>query len=277
VIQFHLYDRGEHRLQCPECSKGPRDKKTLGLTVKSDWSAVARCFRCDFCVVHYPEQDALVVKPAKLIKGTKSAAQHATLSDFGKRLWSECRQISGAALSYLTERKCIIPPHDGDMRWHPSLKHPCGYVGPALIARITDALTGEPISLHRTWVRADGLKADIDAPRLLLGGHRKAGGVIRLWPDEAVTDSLGIAEGIETALSLAHFHSPAWSCIDAGNLAALPLLPGIDTLAIAADNDPAGRAAAHECGTRWADDYRTVHIMTPKTKNDLNDVVKGAA
>ena len=33
---------------------------------------------------------------------------------------------------------------------------------------------------------------------MLCKGHRKAGGVIRLWPDDEVTDGLAVAEGIET-------------------------------------------------------------------------------
>jgi hypothetical protein len=36
--------------------------------------------------------------------------------------------------------------------WHPALPHPSGHVGPAIVAVVTDALTGEPINLHRTWL-----------------------------------------------------------------------------------------------------------------------------
>nr|WP_228882485.1 toprim domain-containing protein [Paraburkholderia saeva] len=132
------------------------------------------------------------------------------------------------------------------------------------------------MSLHRTWICADGRKADIDPQRLLLGGHRKQGGVIRMWPDESVTTGLGIAEGIETALSLAWAYAPVWACIDAGNLKALPVLPGIESLVIGADNDPAGIDGAHACAQRWAADGVEVH-MTKQTENDLNDVLKEVA
>jgi hypothetical protein len=40
----------------------------------------------------------------------------------------------------------------------------------------------ELLTLHRTWVTATGDKANVEPPRLLLGKHRKAGGVIRLFP-----------------------------------------------------------------------------------------------
>ena len=99
-------------------------------------------------------------------------------------------------------------------------------------------------------------------------------GVIPLWPNEAVTACLGIAEGIETALSLAHGFSPVWSCIDAGHMARFPVLPGIEELVIAADNDPAGRAAAADCAKRWSA-AATVRIVAAEADGcDLNDEVR---
>jgi hypothetical protein len=134
------------------------------------------------------------------------------------------------------------------------------------------------MTLHRTWVRADGSKADCDSLRLLLGGHAKKHGVIRLWPDEAVTYGLAVAEGIETALSLALAYQPVWACIDAGNLAALPVLAGIETLVIGADNDDVGITAAEACATRWNDAGCDVFLVTPDgEKSDSNDLARATA
>lgn len=200
-------------------------------------------------------------------------ATHETLSDYGRALWDACRPVHGTARGYLMARRCVVPPEDGNLRCHSALKHAVsGYTGPALVALVTDAVTREPLSLHRTWIQADGRKADVDPPRLVLGGHRKQGGVIRLWPDEAVTYGLAVAEGIETALSLAHAYTPAWACIDAGNLAALPVLAGIETLLIGADNDPAGSKAANDCATRWAAAGVEV-LVTQQSQNDINDAL----
>jgi putative DNA primase/helicase len=113
-------------------------------------------------------------------------------------LWNSTQDLGGVAAQYLRSRHCVVPAY-GDLRWHPSLKHPSGYVGPALVALITDVETNEPLSLHRTWITANG-KANIDTPRLLLGNHAIVGGVIRLWPDDEVNSVLGIAEGIENRL-----------------------------------------------------------------------------
>ncbi|MCO4879558.1 toprim domain-containing protein [Paraburkholderia caribensis] len=201
------------------------------------------------------------------------ARKYDELSDYGRALWSETQPLSGVAVAYLKARHCVIPPVDSDLRLHRRLKHPSGYIGPALVGLITDALTGRPLSLHRTWIKADGSKADVDPPRLLLGGHRKKGGVIRLWPNEAVTYGLGIAEGIETALSLAWGYAPVWSLIDAGNLADFPHLPGIESLVIAADNDPAGSKAARTCADRWAEAGAEV-VVTRQSESDINDTLK---
>ncbi|WP_244145593.1 DUF7146 domain-containing protein [Paraburkholderia tropica] len=175
--------------------------------------------------------------------------------------WQSLGAVRDVGRTYLEARACALPPFDGDLRFDPAARHPAGYTGPCLVALVTDVLSVTAISLHRTWVNADGTKADVDPPRMLLGGHRKSGGVIRLWPDEAVTHGLAVAEGIETALSLARVIQPAWALIDAGNLAKLPLLPAIDALTIAVDADVAGERAAESCGERWALADREVTLV----------------
>jgi putative DNA primase/helicase len=276
MIQWNLYEFGEHRIGCPVCGRGGRDK-TLGLKINVDRTGVAHCFRCAFVEGYRPEQGARLVTPAQpRIKGVPLTAKRATMAAYARDLWAATKPLVGASLAYLEARQCRIPPRDADLRCHDSLRHRSGYEGPALVALVTDAATCEPISLHRTWVRDDGRKANIENPRLLLGGHRKQGGVIRLWPDEAVTSGLGIAEGIETALSLAHGFAPVWALIDAGNLASFSPLPGIEALMIGADNDTAGRAAAMACANRWIDADAQVFI-TRQAENDLNDSLAEAA
>ncbi|MCA8275245.1 PriCT-2 domain-containing protein [Burkholderia sp. AU30280] len=184
-----------------------------------------------------------------------------TLDPRWLRYWQSLHPLGGVGRAYLEARECALPPADGDLRFDPAARHPAGYIGPCLVALVTDVAVGAPISLHRTWINSDGTKADVDPPRMLLGGHRKAGGVIRLWPDEALTQGLAIAEGIETALSLARVLQPAWALIDAGNLAKLPPLPGIDALTIAVDEDPAGVLAANTCGDHWALSDREVTLV----------------
>jgi putative DNA primase/helicase len=187
-----------------------------------------------------------------------------------KALLAEAQSLSGTTgAAYLASRGCATPPDDGDLYFHPGVRHESGYVGPALIAEITNAVTREPMGIHRTWVTATG-KADLPKPKMVLGP--KQGGVIRLWPDEAVTTGLAIAEGIETALTIAREYQPVWSLVDAGNMAVFPVLAGIETLVIGADNDPAGIKGAKACADRWAAAGVDVRIVVPQSAGaDWND------
>lgn len=92
----------------------------------------------------------------------------------------------------------------------------------------------------------------------------KAGGVVRLWPDDEVTLGLAVGEGLETSLASARGFGLAWVCIDAGNLAALPVLGGIEAITIAADHDEAGIKAARACAERWAAAGCEVRIVLPE-------------
>ena len=192
-------------------------------------------------------------------------------------LWAAAQYLTGGpGVDYLLGRTCRVPPRDGDLRWHPDAQ--CfGFAGPALVGRITKAEDARvPLGLHLTWLERDG-SGWRRAERRYLGA--KAGGVVRLWPDEAVTLSLGVAEGVETALSLAHLRSPVWACLDAGNLAALPVLEGIESLTIAADRDESGtgQRAAALCARRWLNAGREVLALLPDALgSDLNDEVSHA-
>ena len=194
-------------------------------------------------------------------------------SDCAESLWLSCKPLSGDAVKYMLARGCAISPEEGDLRWHPNLKNKMNnWTGPALVGRVTDAVTNEPMTLHQTWFTPDGTKAPIKHPRLFLKDHVKQGGVIRLWPDEDVTYGLGIAEGIENALSAAHGFTPVWSAIDKGNLSQLPVLDGIEALTIFTDPEDGGILAANQCAQRWLEAEREVRIWkSPNSDEDFND------
>lgn len=200
-----------------------------------------------------------------------------TLATHWRDTWRNLRPISESPVAdYLSARCCDLPR--SHVRYASALRHPTGFVGPAMVALVTDAVTREPLTLHRTWINADGTKAEVDPPRLLLGKHRKQGGVVRLFPDDAVTTGLAIGEGIETMLTVALAFKPVWSAIDASNLAAFPVLDGIESLLIVADHDTAGLRAAEQCAERWYRAGREVRIAkSPTPGEDLNDHARRAA
>ena len=282
-INWRELSAGEHRLSCPNCSRGARDR-TMGVTIDHEGNGVARCFRCD-CIEthrpnnrpernHQPPHQRPQVPPVRVAAPAKCT----NLSPEGLRLWQSSRPITPTSYAgaYLLARKCVLPPAGADLRELPLHRHPSGYIGPVMMALLTDFLTNEPRSLHFTWLGPDGRKAAVQPPRLLLAGHAKAGAVCRLWPDDEVLGGLGLAEGIESALSLAHAYQPCWAAVDAGNLAELPVLRGIEALVIAQDRDPAGERAARALANRWAAAGREV-LLTRQAQNDINDLVTEVA
>jgi hypothetical protein len=134
------------------------------------------------------------------------------------------------------------------LRWHARAQ--------AIIGLMTHAVTGEATGIHRTFLNPDGSKRE----RKMLGRQ----GVIRLSPDAAVTNSVGLAEGIEDALAvLLSGWSPMWAATSAGAIARFPVLSGVDVLTIFADPDDAGLRAAEACRDQWGEAGREAAIVLP--------------
>ncbi len=177
-------------------------------------------------------------------------------------LWDNGTPIAGTVVArYLQARGC------GDVKSEALRCLSRGILGPhpCMMALVSDVVTARPISLHLTRLNPDGTaKADVERPKLLLTGHRKSGGCIRLSPDDEVTLGLGLAEGIETALAVMRIgYAPIWATVDAGNLKNFPVLGGIEALSIYADHDAAGMEAAKACLARWSAAGRETRIQFP--------------
>ena len=249
------------RERCPQPTCEGKRSKSLKITAMDNGAEVFFCHRCGWTGHSGPGGTS----------GRSSRPRIATLHPSGlapwaQQLWDACEPVRGsAAEAYLEARGCRLPDADDVLRCHPRLKHqPTGALAPCMVALVTDIGTGEPISLHRTWIRADGTKPPgVEPAKMLLSGHRVKGGVIRLSRDEHVETKLGIAEGIETALAAAHVFEPVWSCMDAGHISMFPVLPGIETLCVFADNDIAGIKAACEVTARWASAERDARYVIP--------------
>lgn len=261
---------GENRMPCPTCDRGPKDT-ALSVRLELDGTVIWHCHRLCGTDGSSRARDSNAAATPRGPRCRPTAARairlcSRALGRYRAHFRPSRRLPAGAGLCAATRRQRPA--------LHARVRHSSGYIGPALVALITDICTGAPLSLHRTWIKPDGNKADVSPPRLLLKDHPIAGGVIRLWPDEAVTAGLGIAEGIETALSLAHGFTPVWACIDAGHLAKFPILNGVQDLIIAADNDDAGRKAASDCAARWAGHAAVRIIQADGAGCDLNDMVQ---
>ncbi len=155
------------------------------------------------------------------------------------------------AVAYLTSRHlwplpagCALRAHAAAEYWHSGEDGTPRLVGrfPALVAAVYDA-AGALVTAHVTYLQA-GRKLATHTPRKLLSPLAgRAGCAFRMLP--AAGGTLGLAEGIETALAAHRRHGgPVWATLTAGLLAAFVLPPGIERLIIYADADPAGLKAA---------------------------------
>jgi hypothetical protein len=148
-LGVHLPDErpGKYRLACPECGKGKNDD-ALQVTVTPRRWAFWRCWRCGW------EGGAPRRGPGPRLRpvGSRPALSPGGLSAWAQDLLRDCRPVTADSVAgvYFRARGCAPPGND--VLWHPALRHPVGHVGPALVAVVTDALTGERISLHRTWL-----------------------------------------------------------------------------------------------------------------------------
>lgn len=286
-IQLRSTQPGEHRCRCPRCreTKNRRHDAALAVRLATDGSAVWTCFRCAWSGAvgadrhHERRPQARAAAPGPDRKGALEAAL---------RLWRSASPIAEDCPvgRYLLGRGCPLPPDGADLRWLPAYRHPSGWCGPAMLGLITDVLTGEPMSLHFTWIRGDGGgKAPIERPRLMAKGL-PCRGVVRLTDDASLTLGLAAGEGVETCLaaSLA-FGASVWACLSAGTLAWLPVLDGIESLTVIADADGpdthgrrAGEAAAIEVGRRWREAGAEVRVWLPDGEGiDFADLAREIA
>ena len=183
---------------------------------------------------------------------------------------SRCQPIAGTpAAAYLAVRGLDVP-HAPDLLFHPDLTYwetRTGY--PALVAVVRNA-SGEAVAIHRTYLAPDGTgKADVPKPRMMLGPVSR--GAVRLGPI-GENGVLGLAEGIETALSAmqARPELPVWAALSAGNLEQVALPLEAVRVVILADNDGAGTGikAAERAAARFRAEGRRVWIAAPPREGE---------
>lgn len=258
------------RIRCPAPGKG-RKNRSLSVKFNADGTFSATDFSGgDWRVARDHVKACLSISDDQPVEFNDNApaidverlARQKTAAD----IWARSVPIVGTlAETYLASRGLS---YDGEaLRFYPG--------GRAMVGLITDAVTGQAIGLHRTFLDGEGNRTR----KMMLGAA--GGGVVRLSADDEVTHGLGIAEGIETALACVAFgFAPMWACLSAGNLAQFPVLAGIEALTIFADNDASGTGQmdAGKCAERWHGAGREVTITTPQQNDvDIADIYAEAA
>jgi putative DNA primase/helicase len=151
---------------------------------------------------------------------------------------------------------------------------------PMMIAKVdpSDAAVehGEKAALHRTYLDRYQGKANVPSPRKMLGSM-PTGAAVRLMSHGQV---LGIAEGIETALSASVlFKIPVWAALTAGLLQEWTPPAGVETVFVFGDNDASstGQAAAYVLAQRLKARGHSVFVEIPsRTSDDWNDVLQNS-
>ena len=169
-------------------------------------------------------------------------------------LWARAKPLDGNDLAsrYLMRRGIVMDA------WPPSLRFvddlPYGEEKtrrflPALLAKFV-APDQKSAILHRTWLSEPGAKADVEFPRKMWRGSIPDGGAVRLGP---IAETMGVAEGLETALSASLIHNvPVWACTSAGALVKFAPPPECKNLIVFGDNDASftGQMAAYSLAYR---------------------------
>lgn len=201
-----------------------------------------------------------------------------------ERLWAQCEQLvpGDAATLYLKHRGLGgLRPLPPSVRYHRALPYFDGEerIGayPAMVAEVVSP-DGRRVALHRTYLTRDGRKADVHQQRKITpAAGSLAGAAIPLGRPDA-QGRLGVAEGIETALSAwVGSGIPTVAAVSANGLATFQWPAAVRELLVFADHDEAGLKAAHQLRDRARAAGLQARVLAPSASNsDWNDVLRAA-
>ncbi|MFC6674336.1 DUF7146 domain-containing protein [Marinobacterium aestuariivivens] len=197
------------------------------------------------------------------------------------RVWEEeCLPMSSDLTepmrAYFHNRELIFrwkPVEASDcLRFHPSLSYydeDGNEVGkfPAIVCAIRDK-EGQLITLHRIYLTPTGKKAKVPEPKKMMpvpDDLTVTGAAIRLGdPTEGI---LGVAEGVETALSAYRgTQIPVWATVNATLMESFEVPDGVHTVLIWADKDKSltGEKSANVLKARLERMGIQVFVLVPK-------------
>jgi putative DNA primase/helicase len=135
---------------------------------------------------------------------------------------------------------------------------------PAMVCLLRLIVDDTPRAIHRTFMTAQWAK---DGTPMMFA--HAGGAAVKLY-GRPPCERLFITEGVETALSLIvrgivdpTADCAVWAAGCAGAMARFPILPAVDELVVAADNDLKGQGqqAAEICLKRWQQAGRRASVM----------------
>jgi len=180
-------------------------------------------------------------------------------------LWGGARNITASdPVGKYLARRCGLSAFPAALRCVPMLRYfgsPDSF--PVMLAKLTKP-DNYPCSIHRTYLTEDGHKAPVEAPRRMMPGTIAKGSAVRLAP---MAETMGIAEGVETALSAQQlFGVPTWAALNSELMKVWEPPVGVTKVIIFGDNDEnfTGQHAAYGLAKRLATDGIKAEIRIPE-------------
>lgn len=199
-----------------------------------------------------------------------------------RRMYADSSAVArdDAVALYLAERHLADSVWPRALRTIEKLQHkPTSSEHHGMLAVFSTA-DGKPATIHRTYLTRSGCKADVEPVRMFMPGEVPSGGAIRLG---CAAEVMGVAEGIETALSASRlYRMPVWATTS--ELLLSKWLPPSKAkhIAIFGDNDKnfVGQSAAYALAKRLMFEAnkekieREVEVHIPAIPGfDWNDVL----
>lgn len=186
------------------------------------------------------------------------------------QIWREAQPAAGSKVEVYLRARAVTLPVPGSLKFHPTLTFtPTGTAFPAMVAGVQD-INGKLVAIHRTYLLPDGsAKAPLSSPKMALGPLGR--GAVRLGP---VEPAIGMAEGIESALSAMQlFDITVWSALGS-RMAAVELPNEVLEIQVFADNGAAGGGAAERAAETFIRQGRRVALRFPPPEfGDWNDAL----
>jgi putative DNA primase/helicase len=179
-------------------------------------------------------------------------------------LWRDADPLFGTPVQiYLERRGILIMP--------PSLR--CHGGSRAMLAAVQRP-DGKIVAVQSTFLTLNGAKAAVAIPKVTTGAL--GGGAVRF---AAAAEVMGIAEGVETALSaMVMAEMPVWASLGSQRLDRVVLPDLVREVHIFADRDAPGRKGADLAAEKHLRDGRTVELhFPPDGINDFNDLLLARA
>jgi len=191
------------------------------------------------------------------------------MSALALRLWKASKPIAGTLAEEYLRARGLSPPFPKALRFNPATVLGSGAdrkTMPAMIAAVENDLG--IVAVQRTFLDPrDVLRKPVPKPKVSLGLLGTA--AIRLAP---ATDELGLAEGIEDALSArAWFGTPTWALGGVERLTLVAIPEKVRRVIVYGDHGSAAERLLEKAREHLSADGRELISRVPDNHDDWND------